>query len=76
MTTQIGFLNPDPNIQTPIVYVDEPPQWEYKSLVRSLAKEAAPDENELNALGKDGWELCGVFSDSPFVYFYFKREKK
>jgi hypothetical protein len=60
-------------VQSPIVYVDENPVWEYKQLVRNLAKEKAPSEDELNALGADGWELAGIFTDSPFVYFYFKR---
>jgi hypothetical protein len=26
-----------------------------------------------NALGKEAWELAGVFTDNPFVHFYFKR---
>jgi hypothetical protein len=60
-------------VPSPIVYVDENPAWEYKQLVRNLAKEKAPSEDELNALGADGWELAGIFTDSPFVYFYFKR---
>jgi hypothetical protein len=60
-------------VQSPIVYVEENPAWEYKQLVRNLAKEKAPSEDELNALGTDGWELAGIFTDSPFVYFYFKR---
>jgi hypothetical protein len=49
--------------------------WEYKVLNRNLSKEEAPSESELNTLGKDGWELAGVFTDSPFVHFYFKRLK-
>jgi hypothetical protein len=60
-------------VPSPIVYVEENPAWEYKQLVRNLAKEKAPTEDELNALGADGWELAGIFTDSPFVYFYFKR---
>jgi len=66
---QSGMLPP------PIVYVKEKTVWEYKQLVCNLAKENAPGEDELNALGADGWELAGVFTDSPFVYFYFKRLK-
>jgi hypothetical protein len=46
-----------------------------KLLTRNLSKEEAPSEEELNKLGKEGWELAGVFSDSPFVHFYFKRMK-
>jgi hypothetical protein len=68
---------PDPSqsgaIHTPMLYVKAQPRWEYKQLVRNLAKDSAPTEDELTAIGADGWELAGVFSDSPFVYFYFKR---
>ena len=60
---------------TPMVYVKEKTVWEYKLLSRNLSKEEAPSEEELNRLGKEGWELAGVFSDSPFVHFYFKRLK-
>ena len=69
------FTNPTErsSIQPPMIDVKEELVWEYKQLVRNLAKERPPTEAELNALGKDGWELAGVFSDSPFVYFYFKR---
>jgi hypothetical protein len=60
---------------TPIVYVKDKTVWEYKVLTRDLSKEEAPSEEELNRVGKKGWELAGVFSDSPFVHFYFKRMK-
>jgi hypothetical protein len=60
---------------TPMVYVKEKIVWEYKLLSRNLSKEEAPGEEELNRLGKEGWELAGVFTDSPFVHFYFKRLK-
>ncbi|MFN8489090.1 MAG: hypothetical protein U0350_15995 [Caldilineaceae bacterium] len=58
-----------------LVYVKEKAQWEYKVLARNLAKEQAPDEAALNACGVDGWELVGVASDSPLLYFYFKRPR-
>ena len=29
--------------------------------------------DELNALGRDGWELTGVYADATSVHFYFKR---
>lgn len=57
----------------PMVYVSEQSIWEYKQIIRNLAKEQALTEADLNELGAEGWELTGVFSDSPFVYFYFKR---
>ena len=64
-----------PAPMTPIVYVKDKTVWEYKLLTRNLSKEEAPSEEELNKLGKEGWELAGVFTDSPFVHFYFKRLK-
>lgn len=75
MNGELNFPNQTPSglIQPPIVYVKEELFWEYKQLIRNLAKEKAPTEDELNTLGADGWELAGVFTDSPFVYFYFKR---
>jgi hypothetical protein len=71
----MSFSNPveSGSIQPPMIYIKEEPVWEYKQLVRNLAKDQPPSEAELNALGKDGWELAGVFTDSPFVYFYLKR---
>jgi len=60
---------------TPTVYVKEKTVWEYKMLSRNLSKQEAPSEEELNRCGKEGWELAGVFTDSPFVHFYFKRLK-
>ena len=60
-------------VQPPVVY--EEPTWEYKHLVRDLAKDAAPEEGELNALGAEGWELAGVLTRGLEAHFYFKREK-
>ena len=61
---------------TPMVYVRDKTVRQYKLLTRNLAKEEAPSEEELNKLGKEGWELAGVFNDTPFLYFYFKRLKE
>ena len=44
--------------QVPTVYVSEPVSWEYKCLKRGLGEEALPTEDELNVLGRDGWELA------------------
>ncbi len=68
-----GDPHPQGLVQPPMVYVTTPAKWEYKQLVRNLAQGAAPTAEELNVLGADGWELAGVFTDSPVVYFYFKR---
>jgi hypothetical protein len=76
MSTHANLPDPGPTPFLPMpprVYVDDEPVWEYKQLVRNLAKEDAPTEAELNALGKEGWELSGIFTDSPFLYMYFKR---
>ena len=56
---------------TPLVYITENPAWEYKILARSL--DDLPEQDELNRLGKDGWELSGTVSTPSQVIFYFKR---
>ena len=66
-------LSEAPSVTSPMIYVHKSAQWEYKQLLRNLAKEEAPTATELNTLGKEGWELAGVTTDAPFVYFYFKR---
>lgn len=70
------FPNPagePPAIAPPMVVVREKLKWEYKRIVQNLAKGEAPDEDELNTLGAEGWELAAVIQDSPLVYLYFKR---
>lgn len=62
-------------LPTPRVYVPDDPRWEYRLLVRNLAKSDPPSDAEMNALGGEGWELAGLFTDSPFLYLYFKRPK-
>jgi hypothetical protein len=42
-------------------------------VTRRLNEEEGLTEAELNSLGTGGWELVGVFADSSFVHFYFKR---
>jgi hypothetical protein len=46
-------------------------QWEYK------IKTIYVDEQALNELGKDGWEMCGVSPSSQLysMALYFKRPK-
>jgi hypothetical protein len=76
MIMKSNFPNrPRAGFVTPIVYVKEQATWEHKLLTRNLAKEEAPNEEELNRIGKEGWELAGIVTDHPFVYFYFKRLK-
>ena len=51
------------------------PRWEYKELIRDLKTDGLPSEAELNAFGKDHWELAGMVRDGERVHFYFKRER-
>lgn len=66
-------VSPPSLLPIPMVPVREEPRWEYRRILRNLRTEEAPTEAELNVLGSDGWELTGLFSDSPFLYLYFKR---
>lgn len=63
---------PQAPLQPPMVYVA--PVWEYKHLFRAVSGEAPPvSEEELNALGAEGWELTGVIPGPTGVHFYLKR---
>jgi hypothetical protein len=59
-----------PRVQPPIVYVYEKQRWEYKVIVQN-----AVSEEELNALGAEGWELVGVVALPETTQFYFKRAR-
>jgi hypothetical protein len=63
------------SIVPPVVYVREKTVWEYKQISHDLSKDNMPNEEELNRLGKDGWELVGVLNQSGLVYLFFKRMK-
>lgn len=45
-------------------------QWEY------LIRPKSYKTDELNQLGKDGWEMCGIeyFEKHDSEIFYFKRQ--
>lgn len=64
-----------PAVASPMIFVKKSVMWEYMQLIRNLGKETAPTADEFNTLGQEGWELAGVTTDAPFVYFYFKRVK-
>ena len=64
----------NPFIPAPTIYVKEALTWQYKQVVRDLSKEQMLSEEELNKLGKDGWELAGTISQGTQAYFYFKRQ--
>ena len=61
---------PIPHLEPPMVYV--PPTWEYHH-VHSAAGQSL-DEQQLNALGAEGWELVGISTEPDGVHFYFKRQ--
>ena len=61
------------SIRPPMIYIKERTKWEYKQIVRNLKKEQPLSEEELNALGRDGWEMSGVAQHSHTSYYYFKR---
>jgi hypothetical protein len=58
---------------TPIVYVREKTVWQYKVLSREPGQ--ALSEEELNAAGRDGWELAAALPLGNALHFYFKRLK-
>lgn len=60
-------------LQPPVVYVAA--SWEYKHVARPLAAGTPISEDELNALGAEGWELAAAIADAAHVHFYFKRER-
>jgi hypothetical protein len=65
-----------PQVQPPMVYVYEKQLWEYKIVVRNVAADELVSEQELNTLGRSGWELAGVVRLPSKVQFYFKRIRK
>jgi hypothetical protein len=64
---------PQPRVQPPTVYVYEPQRWEYR-IVDSNQRERVA-EDQLNALGNDGWELVGIVPGPKAAQFVFKRPR-
>ncbi len=62
-----------PGIQPPMVYIQENLKWEYKCVSRNLDREKVLGEDELNALGAEGWELATSLVFGSTVTFYFRR---
>jgi hypothetical protein len=60
----------------PMLYVYEGTAWEYKRVSRDSTHEGLPTEEEMNALGAEGWELASVVSQPSQVDFYLKRPRK
>ncbi len=59
-----------------MIYVQQPPKWAYKLIERNLVAEQMPREDELNALGVEGWELTATLVSGQTATFYFKRLAK
>lgn len=64
-------FQPQPRQQQPMVFVYEAHVWEYK--VTSRPTDTLMTEEELNALGKEAWELTATASHADQVQFFFKR---
>jgi len=58
-----------------MVYVAEKTVWEYRQVTRDFSQGEIPSEDELNQIGKDGWELAGILNHAGHLYLYFKRMK-
>ena len=59
-----------------MVYVYEDQAWEYKLVARGASQGWRLPEQELNALGDEGWELAAIASVPDAAHFYFKRPRK
>jgi hypothetical protein len=62
---------PEVHLSPPVVFVE--PTFEYRQLSRDLAGGAPVSEEELDELGRAGWELVSVITDGRTAHFYFKR---
>jgi hypothetical protein len=78
ITVEVPFPPPPPAapragtpLEPPSVWVE--PRWEYREVVRRVPDEAPLSEAELNALGREHWELTGVVPIGGAVHYYFKR---
>jgi hypothetical protein len=60
----------------PMVYVREDAVWEYQQLTFRPPEQRLPDEETLNALGAEGWELAAVVTVAAEVFFYLKRLRR
>ena len=78
MIHELEIPFPPPHHPTPGGRVEPPwvavvARWEYRDVVRDAS--SLPSEQELNALGDQGWELIGVAPVVERVHYYFKRER-
>lgn len=63
------------DVFSPMVYAHQEYDWEYHLLTVNLQREEPPGEEKLNNLGKDGWEMTGLFTHNQMLYLCFKRLK-
>jgi hypothetical protein len=71
------------SLHVPIVYEQlpvEPVSWEYHVLNVDTREMDLPDIVQLNELGAKGWLLVGIIDQgttekSPFVHYYFVRQR-
>ena len=57
----------------PTVFVYEKQEWEYRIITKNIDVDALQTEQDLNPLGKDGWELVGITTIASIMQFYLKR---
>ncbi len=57
-----------------MVYVYEKQSWEYRVVTKDATGPLLSEE-DLNAMGKSGWELVGVAALPGKVSFFFKRAR-
>jgi len=62
-----------PTPPVPVVYVRDEATVVYKVLERDLNTEAAPTEDELNALGAEGWQIAGMITVGDQLLFYLQK---
>lgn len=60
----------------PMVYIHQEAIWEYQHLDIDLRQEDPPNEEMLNDLAIEGWEMAGLFVYDHRLHIYFKRLKR
>ncbi len=74
MSEFFPFQHPDPEEhREPMVYVTEDIQWEYKIVTVKLNEAQPLTVENLNELGKNGWELSAILNHNQIAFYYFKK---
>ena len=66
---------PPVRVQPPTVIVYEPVKWEYRIITRDAADDPHGQQEELNRLGADGWELVGLLPIGQEIRLTLKRQR-